>query len=328
MADYSFRLAKFQEQSSVIEFLNNHWGDKHPLVNNDRLREHYFCDGDSFNFALCTLEDTIVAAAGFIYSSKAKDAAFVSIWCADKSHSGAGLELMDAMKGLIGVHVLCCNNIRPNTMPFYEFLGYKTGCFTHAYMLADRLNYKVAKIKKCNIIAPKSTNSLLTRILRVDDGTLNQLTSNLAIKKDGNYLRHRYLEYPFANYELYVCSSAGGEIQGIVILRVVGTEGTTAIKFVDFIGNPKDIVHCGQPLRELLEERGAEYIEFYCAGVSENILTDAGFSVRTQDDENIIPTYIEPIDCRNVDFYYFTSDDNQFTMYRADGDGDRPNIIL
>ncbi len=129
MVDYSFRKALPSEKQAVTDFMNINWGNKHPLVNDERLYNYYFCRGGELNFALCLAGERIVAVAGYIYANRTKSAAYVSIWCADKAYNGAGLELMEQLRGIIGVRVLCCNNIRPNTVRFYEFLGYHTGKF-------------------------------------------------------------------------------------------------------------------------------------------------------------------------------------------------------
>ncbi len=322
---YGFRTARYDEQSDITDFLNKHWGEKHPLLNNERLKEHYFCDDGNFNFALCTAGEDIAAVAGFIYSSRDKKSAFISIWCADATYSGAGLELMDRMRDLIGVDMICCNNIRPKTIPFYEFLGYSAGKFTHAYMLADRDDYKLAVVKNKKVLPPCESDAKLIPIDYIDDNTLKMLCKNLAVKKDAKYIKHRYIDYPFAEYKLYELND--GLTSAVIAFRSISANGVMAIKLVDFIGEPKDVVHLGQPLKILMEESGAEFVEFYNVGISREILERAGFAIRDEQDNNIIPTYLVPPDIKNVDFYYFTDRVDGFSMYRADGDGDRPIVI-
>ena len=52
---------------------------------------------------------------------------------------------------------------------------------------------------------------------------------------------------------------------------------------------------------------------------------DAGF-VKRYGDENIIPNYLNPLLQKNIDYYFFTTDRQGFTMFKADGDQDRPNL--
>ena len=56
------------------------------------------------------------------------------------------------MPQLTGAKRLSCNNIRPNTIPFYEFLGYTGARMDHFYRLAPRAEYKVARITDPTIL--------------------------------------------------------------------------------------------------------------------------------------------------------------------------------
>ena len=56
------------------------------------------------------------------------------------------------------------------------------------------------------------------------------------------------------------------------------------------------------------------------------MLFRSGFCARTEDDLNIIPNYLTPPLCENTEYYFFTSEPAAFTMFKADGDQDRPNI--
>ncbi len=323
MAQYSFRTALPSDGEKIIDFMNANWGSRHPLVNDSRLFSYYFHRNDNLNFALCFADDKLVAVAGFIYANSMRSSAFVSIWCADKKYNGAGLELMERLKDLVGVDVLCCNNIRPNTLRFYEFLGYHTGRFKHAYLLSKDKEFKIAEINNPVIIEPQPSDAVLIETDYIAQETLDKITEKLAIKKDIGYLDFRYKKYPFKSYRYFTLYEQD-EIYGIFILRVTEVENSRAIRLVDYIGTVEHISKAGVALRKLLSDLDCEYLDFYCAGIDDNILNYAGFSVRDDDDKNIIPNYTEPLDRVNVDFYYFTSSIENFTMFRSDGDGDRP----
>ncbi len=322
MQKYTFRKATLFDRQAVIEFMNTHWGAKHPLVNDDTLCNYYFCKDDEFNFALCFAEDKIISVAGYIYANKKKTAAYVSIWCADKEYNGAGLELMDSLKSITGVDVLCCNNIRPNTLKFYEFLGYYTGKFTHAYLLSEKKIFNIADITKYRHNVPEPSMARLVEITEVKQSTLERLTSTLSVKKDLEYLKFRYFNYPFRKYRLFALQLEA--VVGIFVLRLTTVGDACAIRLVDYIGDKKNIAIAGVALAKLLNDFNAEYLDFYCAGIEVAQLRAAGFNIRDELDDNIIPNYTEPLEKANIDFFYFTSKEEDFTMFRADGDGDRP----
>ena len=69
----------------------------------------------------------------------------VSVWWLSGCGNGEGLELMNALPDLLHANVLACNNIRPNTCTFYQFLGWKAERLPHYYRLGRRKDYQLAK---------------------------------------------------------------------------------------------------------------------------------------------------------------------------------------
>ncbi|MEG1932327.1 MAG: hypothetical protein RR075_04375, partial [Pygmaiobacter sp.] len=149
MSLYSFRLARLSDKDAMLQFMNTHWGSRHPLMNLPDYFTYYYQNGDpsctALNFALCLNETGDIAAlCGFIPSCADGSDIWVSIWCANKKEKGSGLELMDKLPKLTGAKLLSCNNIRSNTIPFYEFLGYTGARMRHWYRLALREQFAVA----------------------------------------------------------------------------------------------------------------------------------------------------------------------------------------
>ncbi len=87
-----------------------------------------------------------LSVAGYILASAARHPdVWVSVWVAAKGHNGVGLELMNALPGLLQADVVACNNIRPNTCTFYQFLGWKAERIPHYYRLGRCQDYQLAK---------------------------------------------------------------------------------------------------------------------------------------------------------------------------------------
>ncbi|MFQ9650174.1 MAG: hypothetical protein ACLRZZ_08080 [Enterocloster sp.] len=74
---------------------------------------------------------------------------------------------------------------------------------------------------------------------------------------------------------------------------------------------------------ELLQVNGYEYIDCYQTGVKDEIMNGAGFLLK-DDERTMIPNYFEPYVGKNVDIYYFCTD-GDITLFKGDGDQDRPN---
>ena len=73
-----------------------------------------------------------------------------------------------------------------------------------------------------------------------------------------------------------------------------------------------------------------EYIDIFSLGLSEKILSKAGFIKINKKRKNIIiPNYFEPFIRRNIDIKYFTDLKNlkNLRIFKSDGDQDRPNFF-
>lgn len=328
---YTFRLATEADRQLIVDFMNTHWEIRHPLINLPDFFDFYYnAPKGKLNFALAFGPKGIAAIAGFIpANSLPKPDIWVSIWVADKAASGSGLELMAALPGLTNCRTLACNNIRPKTRPFYEFLGFTTGRVGHYYRLAQRGSYAVAQPAAPQIlpVAGSATLQLLpTAQALQNSGFAPPQSANPY--KDIAYITKRYYAYPRQTYNVWgaFAPQGGGVPQALLVTRTVPVLGTYVVRIADYIGEPKFLPELGCAIQNLLCGQNAEYIDFYCAGLPDALLAQTGFSVRCEGDETIIPNYLEPPLFENTEYYYFTNRPAGFALFRADGDQDRPNV--
>ena len=320
----NIRRIPLAEKQLIVEFLNEHWGSQHPLVNNETLFNYYFLDGEMTNFYVLEDKDGIAAICGYINcSSEEKPDIWISIWCAKKGKNGLGLALMGAMKELTGADVMACNNIRSNTMPFYTFLGYHPDKMNHYYRLADRTEYKMAVVNEK--IIPASVKKDGVWLEEMAD--IAQVESTFAIPvrcrphKDYWYINKRYFKYPHYEYKVFAVHN-GDSCPALVVFRVNESDEGYVLRLVDYIGDKKDFGLLSGFVDELMQKYNCEYCDMYCWGVDGE---DAGFVLRIAD-ENIIPNYLNSLLQKNIDYYFFTSSTENFMMFKADGDQDRKNL--
>lgn len=326
------RLATRADAAAIVDFMNTHWETRHPLVNLPDFFEYYYAGGgDTLHFALAETEAGHLAAiAGYIPANReATPDVWISIWVADKAARGCGLELMAALPGLVGCRTLACNNIRPATRPFYEFLGYTTGRVGHFYRLAKRDTYRVARPAQRDIL-PVGGNLRLQRL--ETPKTLRQsgfVPPQANPYKDIWYITRRYYAYPRQHYDVWGATAPeGGAVKALLVTRTVPVLGTHVVRIADYIGETALLPRLGTAIQALLDAEGAEYIDFYCAGIDAKLLAAAGFSERKEGDGTVLPNYLTPPLFENTEYYYFTNSPGGFVLCRADGDQDRPNIQL
>ena len=332
MIELTYRLAKKTDTTSIFDFMEENWGSKHPLIHVKEFFEFYYCTGAEINFAVAeTQEDApeIKAICGYIPCNKACTDIWVSIWCAkkEKGSMGTGLELMSKMPELTGATVVSCNNIRPKTMGFYHLLGYTAERMPHYYMLGNHTDFKVARVNNTPVTTPVTVTTISTKLISTE-AELQGLVfgETLVPHKDTWHIARRYFDFPFKTYQVYTCTMA--DKNAVIVFDKVLVGDTVILRIVDYIGDQNIFRRLYTFFDNLLVECNAEYIDCYMYGYGADVFADAGFAERLENDENIIPNYLEPPLYENTEYYFFTSQKENFTMWKADGDQNRANIDI
>jgi hypothetical protein len=327
-------LASKAYKAQIVAFMRAHWGQPHQLIEDDNYFNYYYkAQNGNLRFVLCLYNGNIAALAGFIPASSLKiPDIWVSLWLADKNHKGAGLELIEKMPQLCGCRILACNNIRPKTRAFYEFLGYTTGRLGHFYRIIKTKNLQICKIENPAIL-PRGGTAFLKHLCTAQDLKQSGFIppKNTVPYKDLKYITKRYFSFPGWKYMLYAASMPGQKQPfALLALRINQIGESCAVRIVDYIGAPEQFCELGAAIDDILINNGAEYADIYCTGIESKTLLKAGFCERRKSDENvIIPNYLTPpVVYENVEFYYFTNTPANFTMFKADGDGDRPPFCI
>lgn len=322
----SLRLARPEEAERVQSFINEHFDWKLPVINLPEYFDFYYRCGGELQFALAEAEGRLLAAAGYIRTSAGpRPDIWVSVWVAQKGANGVGLELMDALPRLTGAQVVACNNIRPKTMALYRFLGWHAERMGHFYRLADRPEYRLARLQTKTIL-PVRGDLTLRRVETPEAlAALGMPETPHTPKKDLWYMQRRYFTFPHLTYHVYAALGQNA-LLAYVACRVVDSGQGKVLRLVDFVGRDETLPRLGKALDGLLHACGAEYAELYCAGISAEVLAAAGFCERTENDPNLLPNYLTPPLFENTEYYYFTNRPEQFVMFKADGDQDRPNL--
>lgn len=328
-SEYSFRLATTADRPAIIAFMNTHWESRHPLINLPEFFDFYYnAPGGRLNFALAEQDGRFAALAGYIPASEGKQPdIWVSLWVAARQATGSGLELMAALPALTGCRTLACNNIRPKTRAFYEFLGFTTGQMGHFYRLAPRAEYLVARPAHRQILPVQGGAALVPYPAKEALLQSGFVPPQANPYKDFWYITRRYYAYPRQTYSVYGAVLPGQVIPfGLLVTRTVPVLGTFVLRIADYLGPPALLPRLGSAINGLLQAENAEYIDLYCAGLSAELLAQTGFTHRTAEDQSILPNYLTPPLFENTEYYYFTNRPENFTMFKADGDQDRPNL--
>lgn len=327
------RMAAIEDIPRIMKFIDEHWKKGHILSKNRKLFDWMHVEGDQCNFAIAydPLEDKIYGIQGFIkYNEEERPDVSGAIWKTIKCKDNPmlGLEIDKFMTKTVNYRMINSPGLSEKAMRLAELQGGKRGELYHYYRLHDRESYSIAEVKKKVIPAAKTGGSRFREIMEFRE--FDQCISQEALEaktflKSKKYYQHRYFQHPIYHYQFYGIEDKG-MVRSILIGREVKAQGSKILRFVDFAGIDEDLSNISEALDQLMEQKGYEYVDFYCYGIEDAILKHGGFCRKDKNDSNIIPDYFEPFERRNVSIHFILPEEKNFHMYKGDGDQDRPNM--
>lgn len=332
--EFEFRLAHVDEIDKIMEFNRQYWGKKdHILATNRDFFEYEFCKGDRVGYFLAVDKSTgdIMAAEGVYF--------YAEDYIPGQSDMSSGMFLANpnCKVPLVGIELMKrkFEQLRPRAFvgpgvnmdtsgPLYQrVLHQDVRRMKHFYILADKKEYKVARIIEKKISASASGKQFALKSIASPD-EMYRYFNDEAFRdrkpyKDRWYVTHRYFEHPRYVYKLFVV----GE-ETVIVGREISVNGTKIFRIVDILGKVSNISYLGDAFQNMLQDNSYEYIDLYELGMDDDDILSAGFFERTEDDVNIIPNYFKPYECRNIEIYAQRLD-TEVLCFVADGDQDRPN---
>lgn len=331
---YEIRIAQKKDIPGIMDFIQHHWREDHIMAKNRSFFEYEFLEEDgtvNFILAIDKTKGTIEALNGVLKASHDSNHLdiFGSFW---KSLSGnmafLGLELIKRKNELFGARTAIGVGDNPMTsVPLMKILHRYTAKMQHYYKLADREDFKIAKIQHKPEVVCKELQGYSVKeyfdIEELKEAFDVRKYKNTIPYKDDWYINHRFFQHPIYNYHLYGIEKEG-KADAVFVLRNEHYNERIAIRMVDFIGNEEVIPAMGSFLEKMLQGNEVEYIDFYCDGFDRDLILRAGFTELEENDTNIIPNYFGPFVQRNIDI--FVSSSRKGTRFtKADADQDRPN---
>ncbi len=333
MAEVTIARLTDGERAEFSDFCRDHWPGEHPLIHRPDVFEYYYRDADGgLNFAVArdAQSGELFAVCGYIKTNRtANPDLWLSYLLAKKGAPfSLSFKLIQWIAGTVNARTVGCNNIRPAVFPMYEFLGYTTGPIPQFYRFNPEIeNYTICKITDREIPSVEFESLTFSSIdapLTAAEWEELGLAENKPYK-DRDYYQKRYLDYPWIAYELFAGRSAGGALRALVALRVFRYESALALRVVDYVGAAESIAAAGAFLDREMRARGAEFCDWFAAGIPADVMARAGFRLLEIDGGNIVPLYLDPPRMENTPMYCAISDPEGYRMFRADGDQDRKN---
>lgn len=318
-------MIKFAEKNDVPEimaFIDSNWKRGHILAKNVELFKYLYITGEKrVNFAISRNEKSdINGILGFIPYDEDCRHVSLALWkalsCQD---SFIGMELFEFLVKKLNPQLIATPGINMETSgEIYLFFNYEVGRMNHYYRINPKVSYKIAQIRDRELPKFQPSEAKIKEIKSVAEIPGVFKYDSTTIPKNKEYLNRRYFMHPIFKYDVRMFNN-----ELIVISRVQSVGNAKCINIVDMLGNYSEIHLITGYFDELLSKNNVEYIDCYNIGIPTVFFEKAGFT-EIRKSSNVIPGYFSPFLQKNIDIYYSSSRFG-ITLFKGDGDQDRPN---
>ena len=143
--------------------------------------------------------------------------------------------------------------------------------------------------------------------------------------KTEEFFTRRYVKHPYFSYIFHEVK-LNDVFQGFIVSREVKHGGGIALRIIEVVSQNQNITDIINDFATVLNNSAYEYIDVYASGLDENILTSKNYEKIVDAADIIVPEYFQPFEMKNIDINYVTTAKEKITLFKGDGDQDRPNF--
>lgn len=345
---HKITICQKEQIDDLTQFIDEYWVSDHVLSSHRGLMDWLYYDDvrEQYNFALAQSNSSgeIIGILGFIPTYHFDEAltdssvTWLSIWQVRDGveQTGFGLQLLNFVANYLSPVAVGAIGINSDVARIYRRLNYDVDTLNHYYMVNQSLsefsllaNFDGQHTSSCET----STRAVLREVTGsfqsvADRINLANATGDAVPTVSTEYVRNRYVEHPFFDYRLFAIDR-DDDTEGIIAMRPVTHDGAKALRWVEYLGDPKAVAGIGSSLQSLLRESGAEYIDIYNAGIDPDLFESAGLCLRSEDSDIVVPNYFAPFEQKNISIQYAfkTPEGIDPIIYNGHSDMDRPNRL-
>jgi len=332
---YDIRCATIEEIPEIMQFINLYWKKGHILAQDRSFFEYEHVVNGNVNFVIAKFRQTqeIHGILGFLPASADKE--HLDVWDViwkirnDVSLPMLGIELKKRLPELARARDVFSVGDNPKTSVriLKTIFKYQTVKMRHFYCIADREEYRIAKIVRKNMAVYHSVAKVTVKEFNnmQEVQTFYSLKNNRDQRpfKDYWFLERRYFRNPVYQYKIYGLFSEEKQCaDALMITREQHGNGEKALRIIDFLGDYRLFAGLGNFFSE--KQKEYEYVDFYCYGIPKEYILGAGMIENDEADENIIPDHFYPYELKKMDIWCGASTSEHLFFFKGDGDQDRP----
>ena len=338
-------IAKAEEIDDIQSFIGTEWKNNHILSRDKFFFKHEYLFNNKLNFIIAKLDDKIEGVLGFIPSkiyrkNKINYIEENSDYCAtlwkvkkNSNYPSVGLKLLQKLRDIDEMGSLFCVGINEKTLGIYKYLNIYTGLMNQYVIINDQIkDFKIAKISKrlefqtTSLTDKRFSFKIINNKKELSNFKFEKFKNSIPYKNKTYFIK-RYFDYPHYRYKVFGVYFQDN-LKSLFVTRTQHCNGAKALRIIDFYGNQKNIKPFSSFLRNYIVKENYEYVDFYCFGLDNLILENAGFKLINQySNDLIIPNYFNPFLQKNIPIRFFldSKEIDRLLLFKGDGDQDRPS---
>ena len=335
LKNISFRNLKYKEYNNFKNYYKKNLDKKNIFVKSKKVFDYHFKNKKIYNFFITIFKKKFLSIQGYIPQSKydyklPNNEIFLSNFHAIQDKI-PGIGRLAFTKLIKKKKFVGSTNFPIRMLEYHKRLGFSTGKMKHYFFVSPFVNkFHIIKFKKKNIYYKKHINLINIKIKKIRNTKEIKLDKKNFVgfvpTKSINFIKNRYLNYPYFKYQCYQINKNNKPI-AIIILKKFQFKDQNILKIIDYFGEQKNFKNLKNVFLYLLKENKSESIDFYNYGIEEKYIKKAGFKDREKYKEIIIPEWFNPFLKKNIDYYYAFKNKTRksIRLFKGDGDRDRPN---
>lgn len=343
MSLYTFKQVPANELHKLQEFLNNHWKKGHTLAVSKELMDfqHYSEDDDSYNFKVAVNSETgeydaivgYIPVAQYDRNLATNGDYWGAIWkiredISNGEINAAGFYLWKSLFKLPNFRSYAAIGISEIAKQIYVASRMTVAHLNHYYLLNEEMAcFNVAGNVTSDFKGPVIQGGVNADVKWINIHSIieGDVCSVYKPQKSLFYFKQRYANHPFYKYD-FLGIYINDTLKAVLAVRCINIDGSSIIRVVDVLGELCG--NCYSSFQNIVQEKGAEYIDFLNYGIDEEVFYTMGFRKLDFDGELIIPNYMEPFTKCNVKINLaYKAKYNDYVAFKGDSDQDRPNVL-
>jgi len=351
MEKFKYILCGRERVDDLLSFINTFWQKDHILIKDRTLFDWQYKNTKTgnYNFVLAVSENKneILGILGFIPSYlfsqqlEVYKEAWLSVWKTkdNTSYAGLGVGMIIFLKKTLGLNNILNLGLGDQVIEIFKLLKYNLGILEHNVLInVDQKKFFIlGDYDPSKILSNESIFNNDYELLELTEKSLvSVLNENKKFVfttnpiKDVNYIINRYFKHPTYTYRVFSVNKKDKICLAIIVIRKVIANNSSALRIVDYQGDYIPFSYLNFSFRNFLKKENHEYIDFLQFGIPKKIIKRAGF-ISVKDNNLFIPNHFEPFEKKKftINFAYKSDSKNKtFFFFKADGDHDRPNLVL